>query len=100
VPCYRHGRLWTTLDTSIPEEEVVSSWEEITRGMEFCDQRVYWWAGGRASTKGECEREPQHEGNHYDGMSWFNDSHEPDEPDPNYDVSAGPNARWRRTLGW
>jgi hypothetical protein len=38
-----------------------------------CGKRVYWWDG---EYEGECELPEGHEGDHYDGLSWFNDDGE------------------------
>jgi hypothetical protein len=37
---------------------------------EACGHFVYWWDG---EYEGNCERPVGHPGDHYDGMSWWND---------------------------
>lgn len=48
-----------------------------------CDLSVYWWDG---EYEGECKRPVGHEGDHWDGLSWFNDDKEPKD----YDHDGGP----------
>ncbi len=38
-----------------------------------CGKAVYWWDG---EYEGECELPVGHEGDHFDGLSWFNDDGE------------------------
>lgn len=38
-----------------------------------CGKAVYWWDG---EYEGECELPEGHEGDHFDGLSWFNDDGE------------------------
>ena len=46
----------------------------MTRYMtEPCGKMVYWWDG---EYEGECELPADHEGFHYDGLSWYNDDNE------------------------
>lgn len=68
-----------------------SIWNEKPR----CNVSVYWYNG---EYEGECERDPEHEGDHFDGMNWFNGSNEEGEPDESYDVSTGVHARWTEEL--
>jgi hypothetical protein len=75
----------------------MTTWEEIARSTPMCGEFVSWWGG---EYEGNCERPPDHENDHFDGMSWFNEHGEEGEPDPSYDVSAGPNARWQRERSW
>ena len=39
-----------------------------------CSRFVYWWDG---EYEGNCERPEGHDGDHWDGVSWFNDELEP-----------------------
>lgn len=46
--------------------------------MSVCGKAVFWWDG---EYEGECELPEGHEGDHFDGLSWFNDDgHEVDPP--------------------
>jgi hypothetical protein len=38
-----------------------------------CGKAVSWWDG---EYEGECELPEGHEGDHFDGISWFNDDGE------------------------
>lgn len=42
--------------------------------MDACGGRVYWWDG---EYEGECVLPKGHEGDHFDGLSWYNDAREP-----------------------
>ena len=39
----------------------------------LCNHFVYWWDG---EYEGNCAREFEHDGPHYDGLSWYNDLNE------------------------
>ena len=39
----------------------------------LCDEFIYWWDG---EYEGNCERPLGHSGDHYDGVSWYDDEHE------------------------
>lgn len=41
--------------------------------MKTCNKFVYWWDG---EYEGNCELEDGHDGDHFDGTSWFNDDNE------------------------
>lgn len=41
--------------------------------VEPCDHRVYWWDG---EYEGSCELPEGHDGDHYDGLSWYDDDGE------------------------
>lgn len=41
--------------------------------VKLCEQPVSWWDG---EYEGNCELPEGHEGDHYDGMSWYNDDHD------------------------
>lgn len=69
------------------------SWESIFHEKRLCWKPVYWWDG---EYEGNCERDPEHEGDHFDGLSWYTDEGEFGEEDPGYDISAGPHARYWR----
>lgn len=36
----------------------------------LCGKTVYWWNG---EYEGECERPKGHDGDHFDGLSWYDD---------------------------
>lgn len=38
-----------------------------------CREPVSWWDG---EYEGNCELAEGHDGDHFDGMSWYNDDHE------------------------
>ena len=38
-----------------------------------CGRFVYWWDG---EYEGDCERAEGHDGDHFDGMSWYDDDME------------------------
>lgn len=38
-----------------------------------CHYPVYWWDG---EYEGNCELPEGHTGDHYDGLSWYNDDEE------------------------
>lgn len=38
-----------------------------------CDKHVYWWNG---EYDNNCELDTDHEGDHWDGLSWFDDDNE------------------------
>ena len=38
-----------------------------------CGRLVIWYDG---EYEGECERPDEHEGDHYDGLHWYNDDSE------------------------
>lgn len=38
-----------------------------------CGRHVYWWDG---EYEGVCELPDDHDGDHYDGLSWFDDLNE------------------------
>ena len=40
---------------------------------ELCRKFVFWWDG---EYEGECELSKDHEGPHYDGLSWYDDDNE------------------------
>ena len=40
---------------------------------ELCNAFVYWWDG---EYEGNCELLEGHTGDHYDGISWYNDDSE------------------------
>jgi hypothetical protein len=40
---------------------------------ELCNYFVSWWDG---EYEGNCELPENHEGPHYDGLSWYNDDWE------------------------
>jgi hypothetical protein len=48
-----------------------------------CDRFVHWWDG---EYEGNCELPKEHDGDHWDGTSWFDDDNgctdhlHPDEP--------------------
>lgn len=71
------------------------SWVEIWNRNPRCNEFVSWWGG---EYEGNCERDPDHEGDHYDGLSWYDDEGQQAEPDSSYDVETGPNAIWRRCV--
>ena len=39
----------------------------------LCNHFVYWWDG---EYEGNCAREFEYDGPHYDGLSWYNDLNE------------------------
>lgn len=39
----------------------------------LCGEFVSWWEG---EYEGTCELPPEHEGDHFDGLSWFDDDHQ------------------------
>lgn len=45
---------------------------EVPRAA-LCGRAVQWWEG---EYEGECELPVDHEGDHWDGLSWFNDDNE------------------------
>jgi hypothetical protein len=42
-------------------------------GVTECGREVSWWCG---EYEGECELPAGHSGDHYDGLSWYNDDQE------------------------
>jgi hypothetical protein len=38
-----------------------------------CNEFVSWWQG---EYEGNCELPKGHDGDHFDGLSWYNDEHE------------------------
>lgn len=44
--------------------------DEPTRAARTCNAFVSWWDG---EYEGNCELPEDHEGDHFDGLSWFND---------------------------
>lgn len=54
------------MDSSMPDYLGPSSGK-------LCGEFVYWWDG---EYEGNCELADGHEGDHFDGLSWYNDDHE------------------------
>lgn len=73
------------------------TWAKVWARAPRCNEFVSWWGG---EYEGNCERDPEHEGDHYDGISWFDEKGNRGEEDPDYDVATGPRARWLNERGW
>lgn len=44
-----------------------------TNTAELCGFSVYWWDG---EYEGDCELAKGHTGDHFDGLSWYDDEQE------------------------
>lgn len=47
---------------------------EQQREPKPCGRSVYWWEG---EYEGECKLPEGHKGDHFDGLSWYDDEGEP-----------------------
>ena len=53
--------------------------------MGLCRAFAYWWDG---EYEGECELPKGHEGDHWDGLSWYDDDMTPKD----YEHDGAPNS--------
>lgn len=42
----------------------------MAKSEKTCDATVSWWGG---EYEGDCELSPEHDGDHFDGISWWDD---------------------------
>lgn len=58
---------WVVVSVDRPDASPVAD------EAEGCGRHVYWWEG---EYEDNCELRDGHEGDHFDGLSWFNDENE------------------------
>ena len=67
---YRIGLIRLMQGREVAEMYLDTQNQEGTYKQKLCGKTVYWWGG---EYEGECELGEGHEGDHFDGLSWYDD---------------------------